>query len=118
MPRRPRRAARRRRLRATAPPPRSAPQAYRQAGAEVVAIAADPRRLNINDGVGSTHLEPLQAAVVAHGADLGIAHDGDADRCLAVDADGSVVDGDQILAVCALALREHGRLATTPSSPP
>lgn len=87
-----------------------APELYRRAGANVTAIAADPDGLNINDGVGSTHLEGLVAAVTAHGADLGIAHDGDADRCLAVAADGSLVDGDQILALCALALRESGRL--------
>ena len=74
-------------------------------------IGADPDGLNINDGVGSTHLEGLQAAVREHGADLGVAHDGDADRCLLVDADGEVVDGDQILAICALSLREQGRLA-------
>jgi phosphoglucosamine mutase len=87
-----------------------APELYRRAGASVAAIAAHPDGLNINDGVGSTHLAPLQAAVVAHGADLGIAHDGDADRCLAIDASGQVVDGDQILALCALALREKGAL--------
>jgi phosphoglucosamine mutase len=77
----------------------------------VIAIGAEPDGLNINDGCGSTHLEVLAAAVVAHGADAGIAHDGDADRCLAVDAAGQVIDGDQILAVLALALRDAGRLA-------
>jgi len=87
-----------------------APQVYRRAGAEVVALAAEPDGLNINDGVGSTHLDGLQKAVVTAGADLGVAHDGDADRCLAVAADGSVVDGDQILAVLALASREAGTL--------
>ena len=87
-----------------------APDCYARAGAEVVAIAAEPDGLNINDGVGSTHLEPLRAAVLAHGADLGIAHDGDADRCLAVDADGHVVDGDQLMAVLAVAMREAGEL--------
>ena len=87
------------------------PLALRQAGAEVVAIAAEPDGRNINDGCGSTHLAPLQAAVVAHGADVGFALDGDADRCLAVDASGAVVDGDQILAVLALALREDAALA-------
>ncbi|MFP5019848.1 phosphoglucosamine mutase [Pseudonocardia phyllosphaerae] len=89
----------------------AAPEAYRQAGAEVVALHADPDGLNINDGVGSTHLGPLQAAVVEHGADLGIAHDGDADRCLAVDANGDVVDGDRIMAVLAVAMRDAGELA-------
>ena len=87
-----------------------APELYRRAGARVTAIAADPDGLNINDGVGSTHLDTLVSAVRASGADLGIAHDGDADRCLAVDADGAVVDGDQILALCAVAMREHGEL--------
>jgi phosphoglucosamine mutase len=87
-----------------------APDCYAQAGAEVVAIAAAPDGLNINDGVGSTHLEPLRAAVRAHGADLGIAHDGDADRCLAVDADGRDVDGDQLMAVLAVAMQEAGEL--------
>ncbi len=87
-----------------------APQAYRRAGADVVAIHATPDGLNINDGVGSTHLEPLRRAVVEHGADLGIAHDGDADRCLAVDATGADVDGDRILAVLALAMRDAGDL--------
>jgi phosphoglucosamine mutase len=86
------------------------PAVLRDAGAEVVPLACDPDGLNINDGVGSTHLEGLVAAVREAGADAGIAHDGDADRCLAVDAAGEVVDGDQILAVTALALREEGRL--------
>jgi phosphoglucosamine mutase len=66
--------------------------------------------VNINDGVGSTHLDHLRSAVRAEGADLGIAHDGDADRCLAVDGAGETVDGDQILAMCALALRDAGAL--------
>ncbi|RKT85121.1 phosphoglucosamine mutase [Saccharopolyspora antimicrobica] len=88
----------------------AAPEAYRRAGADVVAINAEPDGLNINDGVGSTHLDVLQAAVVEHGADLGVAHDGDADRCLAVDAAGAVVDGDQIMAVLAVAMHEAGEL--------
>jgi phosphoglucosamine mutase len=88
----------------------AAPAAYAKAGAEVVAIHASPDGLNINDGVGSTHLGPLQEAVVAHGADLGIAHDGDADRCLAVDAAGRVVDGDKIMAVLALGMKDAGTL--------
>jgi phosphoglucosamine mutase len=87
-----------------------APEVYRRAGADVVALHAAPDGLNINDGVGSTHLGPLQAAVRAHGADLGIAHDGDADRCLAVDATGAVVDGDRIMAVLAIAMRDAGEL--------
>ncbi|WP_018682784.1 phosphoglucosamine mutase [Actinokineospora enzanensis] len=88
----------------------TAPRAYREAGAEVIAIHALPDGENINDGCGSTHLDALRAAVLAEGADLGIAHDGDADRCLAVDAAGEVVDGDQIMAVLALAMRDAGEL--------
>jgi phosphoglucosamine mutase len=88
-----------------------APEAYRRAGAEVIALNAAPDGLNINDGVGSTHLDGLRCAVVEHGADLGIAHDGDADRCLAVDASGAVVDGDQIMAILAVAMKEVGELA-------
>ena len=87
-----------------------APEAYRHAGAEVVAIHAEPDGVNINDCCGSTHMQALRAAVVEHGADLGVAHDGDADRCLAVDATGADVDGDQILAVLALAMKEAGEL--------
>ncbi|MDO5634341.1 MAG: phosphoglucosamine mutase [Micrococcus sp.] len=86
------------------------PDAFKGAGANVIVIGADPDGNNINDGYGSTHLENLQAAVVEHGADLGIAHDGDADRCLAVDENGKVVDGDQIMAMMALALKERGEL--------
>ena len=89
---------------------RVSPEAFSRAGAEVVTIGASPDGLNINDGCGSTHLGLLKAAVVEHGAHLGIAHDGDADRCLAVDADGNEVDGDQILAVLALAMRDAGTL--------
>lgn len=86
------------------------PTALRNAGAEVIAICAEPDGLNINDGCGSTHLDVLQAAVLEHGADVGFALDGDADRCLAVDASGTIVDGDQILAILALSLREQGKL--------
>ncbi|QNN51442.1 phosphoglucosamine mutase [Nocardioides mesophilus] len=86
------------------------PRALRDAGAEVIAINVDPDGLNINDGCGSTHLGPVREAVLAHGADAGFALDGDSDRCLAVDHEGTVVDGDQILAVLALALRETERL--------
>ncbi len=90
----------------------AAPRAYRAAGARVIAINADPNGLNINDGCGSTHLDPLRKAVVAHRADLGLAHDGDADRCLAVDANGELVDGDAIMVVLALAMQEAGELAS------
>jgi phosphoglucosamine mutase len=88
-----------------------APDLLRRAGAEVIAIGAEPDGININQGVGSTSLSALSAAVVAAGADAGIAHDGDADRCLAVDASGRIIDGDQILAVLAIALKAEGRLA-------
>src|SRR5579875_324419 len=88
-----------------------APAALRRAGAEVIAIGVEPDGLNINAGCGSTSLETIAAAVVSQGADVGIAHDGDADRCLAVDAEGRVVDGDQILAVLATDLKDAGRLA-------
>jgi phosphoglucosamine mutase len=87
-----------------------APELYRRAGATVIAIGADPDGLNINDGVGSTHLETLRSAVREHGADFGVALDGDADRCLAVAGDGSDVDGDQIMAILALAMRDAGTL--------
>ncbi len=90
----------------------AAPRAYHAAGARVIAINAEPNGLNINEGCGSTHLEQLQAAVIAHRADLGLAHDGDADRCLAVDATGQVVDGDAIMVVLALAMHEAGELAS------
>jgi phosphoglucosamine mutase len=86
------------------------PEAFSRAGAEIVTIGAEPDGLNINDGCGSTHLDKLKAAVVEHGAAFGIAHDGDADRCLAVDHTGEEVDGDQILAVLALAMKERGAL--------
>jgi phosphoglucosamine mutase len=89
---------------------RTAPSAFAVQGAEVVPIFASPDGLNINDNCGSTHIEHLQEAVVAHGADLGIALDGDADRCLAVDARGQLVDGDQILAILATSLADAGRL--------
>ncbi|CNM79988.1 phospho-sugar mutase [Mycobacterium tuberculosis] len=89
----------------------AAPRAYRAAGARVIAINAEPNGRNINDGCGSTHLDPLRAAVLAHRADLGLAHDGDADRCLAVDANGDLVDGDAIMVVLALAMKEAGELA-------
>ncbi|MFP5360311.1 MAG: phosphoglucosamine mutase [Actinomycetes bacterium] len=86
------------------------PLALENAGARVTTINASPDGLNINDGVGSTYLAPLQAAVVAHGADLGVAFDGDADRCLAVDHEGSVVNGDQIMGLLAVAMRDAGAL--------
>lgn len=87
------------------------PETFRVAGADVTVIAAEPDGLNINDGVGSTHLDTVAEAVVRLGADLGIAHDGDADRCLAVDAAGNTVDGDQIMAILAASMHERGVLA-------
>ncbi len=87
------------------------PLALRTAGAEVLVVGAEPDGVNINDGVGSTHPGVLQEAVVAHGADVGVAWDGDADRCLAVDATGALVDGDQVMGVLALGLKEAGALA-------
>jgi phosphoglucosamine mutase len=89
-----------------------APQVLQRAGAEVIAIHAHPDGTNINDGCGSTHLADLQAAVIDHRADLGIAFDGDADRCLAVDSSGQVVDGDQIMAVIAVAMHQAGTLTS------
>ncbi|MGH3326203.1 MAG: phosphoglucosamine mutase [Streptomycetales bacterium] len=89
---------------------RVAPEALRRAGAHVTAIAAEPDGLNINHGCGSTDLDKLRAAVVERGADAGLAHDGDADRCLAVDASGGLVDGDQVLAILAVGMREQGAL--------
>ncbi|WP_175989010.1 phosphoglucosamine mutase [Microbacterium tenebrionis] len=86
------------------------PETFKDAGATVTVIGADPDGLNINDGVGSTHLNNLAEAVVRLGADIGIAHDGDADRCLAVDAEGNIIDGDQIMAILAVAMKERGHL--------
>ncbi len=86
------------------------PEALRRAGARVIEIHTSPNGLNINDGCGSTHLGDLRAAVLEHGADAGVAFDGDADRCLAVDAAGAVVDGDHVLAILSIAMRERGAL--------
>lgn len=86
------------------------PEAFHLAGAEVIPIGNDPDGMNINDGVGSTHLELLAAEVLRTGADAGIAHDGDADRCLAVDANGDVLDGDRIMAILAKAMHARGAL--------
>lgn len=86
------------------------PEAFVLAGARVTVIGDEPDGMNINDGVGSTHLDAVADAVVRLGADAGIAHDGDADRCLAVDAEGRVVNGDQIMAILALAMKSRGEL--------
>lgn len=89
---------------------RVAPSVFRELGAEVITIAAEPDGLNINAGVGSTSLEPLQKAVVEHGADLGIAFDGDGDRIQMVDHTGATVDGDELLYIIATDLQERERL--------
>jgi len=86
------------------------PEVFTDAGARVTVIGDSPDGMNINDGVGSTHLDNLAKAVLEAGADVGIAHDGDADRCLAIDANGNVVDGDQIMAILALGMKERGKL--------
>lgn len=87
------------------------PEVFRDAGATVTVIGAEPDGVNINLGVGSTHLSSLQAKVLELGADVGIAHDGDADRCLAVDHTGAIIDGDQIMAILALSAKSRGQLA-------
>ena len=86
------------------------PKILRKLGAEVVAINVTPTGTNINDNAGSTHLEGLQEAVLREGAQVGIANDGDADRCLMVDEKGQVLDGDQIMLLCGLHLKEQGKL--------
>ena len=88
----------------------TAPIALSRAGAEVIAIANTPDGWNINDGVGSTHLDYLRNAVLKNGADVGIAHDGDADRCLAIDATGAEIDGDVIMAILAKGFKAQGKL--------
>ncbi len=88
----------------------AAPAAFEAQGAQVRRIHAEPDGVNINENCGSTHMDSLREAVLAEHADLGIALDGDADRCLAVDTFGRIVDGDQILAILALALRDQSRL--------
>lgn len=87
------------------------PQVFADSGAEVIVIGNDPDGLNINSGFGSTNMSALQAAVLEHDADMGFAHDGDADRALAVDASGAIVDGDQLMAILALSLKAKGELA-------
>ncbi len=89
---------------------RVGPKVLRQLGAEVIPIHVEPTGININENCGSTHLESLQEAVVAHKADIGIANDGDADRCLLIDEEGVALDGDQIMLLCAMHLKEQGKL--------
>jgi len=87
-----------------------APEALRRAGAEVIAISDYPNGWNINENCGSTHMESLREKVIETSADIGIAHDGDADRCLAIDAHGNVIDGDQIMTILAIGLKQRGLL--------
>ncbi len=87
-----------------------APHIFKRLGAEVIAMYTEPDGININEDCGSTHMGNLQAAVLKHGADIGIAHDGDADRCLIVDETGQIIDGDRIMLICALALKAKGHL--------
>ncbi|ETT47072.1 phosphoglucosamine mutase [Paenibacillus sp. FSL R7-269] len=87
-----------------------APRLFKELGAEVIAIGAEPDGLNINDGFGSTHPETLRAEVLRHGADLGLAFDGDADRLIAIDENGDEVDGDFILCICGDAMNRAGKL--------
>lgn len=89
---------------------RVAPRVLEELGARVIPIFNTPDGVNINAGCGSTHPEKLQDAVVHHGADLGLAHDGDADRLIAVDHRGNLVDGDQIMVICARHLKAQNRL--------
>lgn len=86
------------------------PRLLEELGCDLRVINKTPNGVNINDACGSTHLDRLQSAVLKYGADIGIAHDGDADRCLCVDEKGSVLDGDHILVICALAMKEAGTL--------
>src|SRR4051812_3401767 len=90
---------------------RAAPEIFRRLGADITVLADAPNGRNINDGCGSTHLEPVVGAMRDGGYDAGFAFDGDGDRVLAVDRAGTVVDGDELIALAALHLREQGRLA-------
>jgi phosphoglucosamine mutase len=89
------------------------PRAFKDAGAQVTVIGSDPDGLNINEGCGSTDLALLTTIVLEVGADLGIAHDGDADRCLAIDASGNVIDGDHIMAILAVSMNNRGLLKSS-----
>ncbi|MBB5335961.1 phosphoglucosamine mutase [Pectinatus brassicae] len=86
------------------------PAVLRQLGASLIVINDNPDGININDNCGSTHLEELQKEVLSHKAAIGIAHDGDADRCLCIDEKGRIIDGDHILVACAIAMKKQGRL--------
>ena len=93
-----------------------APEVYRRAGAQVIAIHNEPNGLNINDNCGSTHMESLIEKVISEKADLGIAHDGDADRCLAVDHAGNLIDGDFIMAILAVSKKVSTIVTTVMSN--
>lgn len=88
-----------------------APEVFRRLGAKVTVIHAEPDGVNINVGCGSTHPQVVQQAVIAHHADLGLSFDGDADRLIAVDSTGEIIDGDFIMAICGLSLQRQGKLA-------
>lgn len=88
----------------------AAEQIYRQLGADVIMIGNEPDGMNINEACGSTHPEKLSEAVVKHGAQIGMAFDGDADRLIAVDENGKIIDGDRIICICASMLKKEGRL--------
>ena len=90
---------------------KTAPAVYKALGAEVITIGCDPNGININDKIGSTHPELLQKTVVEHGADIGLAYDGDADRLIVVDEKGMVIDGDKTICICAKMLKDAGELA-------
>jgi len=90
---------------------KTSPKVYRELGAKVITMGCNPNGTNINDGVGSTHPEKLQRMVVEEGADIGLAFDGDADRLIVVDEEGSVIDGDKTICICAKMLKDEGRLA-------
>ena len=87
-----------------------APKIYRALGAEVIPLYISPDGVNINESCGSTHMETLQREVLAHNADIGLAHDGDADRCLAVTETGEIIDGDRIMLICALLMQSQKKL--------
>ncbi|SDX93395.1 phosphoglucosamine mutase [Paenibacillus sp. CF384] len=87
-----------------------APTVFRELGADIITVGAEPNGLNINDGVGSTHPEYLREEVLKHGADFGLSFDGDADRLIAIDETGEEVDGDYILCICGDAMKRAGKL--------
>ena len=97
---------------------KTAPSILWELGAEVITLGVEPTGININDHCGSQHPEALCEAVLSHGADIGIALDGDADRVVLCDERGRLIDGDQVLGLIARSWKRRGGLAMTPSSPP